>query len=128
MKKLILGLVLVTFLGGCSSLGKFIPSKFDNVEYGKLVELNVIAISHGRTQEWCNASILNQMKYRAEWLHTYSKYRLNANITEIYKGLLDLTTELKDRENPSEAYCKIKRTSIHDTTTNVLSVFGSRKS
>lgn len=120
--------MLVTVLAGCSSIGKFIPSKFDNVEYGKLVELNVLTTSHGGVEDWCNKAIINQLNYRAEYLHTYSTYRLNANIANIYKGIHDLTKELRAKENPSDAYCKIKRQSIQKITTEALSVFGSRKS
>jgi len=120
--------VLFTFmLAGCSALGKFVPSKFDNVEYGKLVELNVLSIIHGQKEDWCNKAILNQMNYRAEYLLTYSTYRLNDNITNIYKGIHDLTEELRVKENPSDAYCRIKRQSIQKITTETLEVFGSRK-
>lgn len=120
--------VLLTFgLSGCSAIGKFIPSKFDNVEYGKLVELNVLSTIHNQKEDWCNAGILNQMYYRAEYLRTYSTHRLNANITSIYEGIHGITKELKERENPSPAYCKIKRQSIHKITTETLDVFGSRK-
>lgn len=128
MKKVLVSFVLVAFLAGCSSLGKFIPSKFDNVEYGKLVELNVLTTSHAGAEDWCNKAIVNQLNYRAEYLHTYSKYRLNANIASIYKGIHDLTKELREKENPSDAYCRIKRQSIQKITTEALSVFGSRKS
>lgn len=121
--------VLLTFmLAGCSALGKLIPSKFDNVEYGKLVELNVLTTAHVSAEDWCNKAIINQLNYRAEYLHTYSTYRLNANIADIYKGIYDLTQELKEKENPSDAYCRIKRQSIQKITTETLSVFGSRKS
>ena len=67
------------------------------------------------------------MNYRSFYLHTYSKNRLNENITEIYKGLHGLTTELVERENPSDAYCRIKRTNIHNITSSALEVFGDRK-
>lgn len=126
MKNILIGLFAVLTVG-CSSIGKFVPSEFDNVEYGKLVELSVLSLSHGSTEEWCKSSMISQMNYRAEYLHTYAKHRLNDNIVEIYKGIHDLTLELKEKENPSEAYCKIKRTNIHNVTNNVLSVFGDRK-
>ena len=127
MKKALLGLVLVTFLAGCSSISKFLPSNFDNVEFGKLVELNVVAELKDPAEPWCNPVIINQMNYRSLWLVTYSKYRLNDNIAEIYKQIHGITKELKERENPSDAYCRIKRQSIHRITTDVLEVFGSRK-
>ena len=125
MVKNIILLASVLVLGACSSLGKFIPSEFDNVEYGKLVELNVVATSH--QNDWCKKSSLGQMNYRAEWLDTYSNHRLNDNITEIYKGIWDLTEELVAKEEPSQAYCRIKRNSIHDITESALIVFGDRK-
>lgn len=128
MKKIVVFALLVISLTGCSTLGKLIPSKFDNVEYGKLVELNVLTTAHVNAEDWCNKSIINQLNYRAEYLHTYSTYRLNANIADIYKGIYDLTQELKEKENPSDAYCRIKRQSIQKITTETLEVFGSRKS
>lgn len=120
----LLGTLLLA-LSGCANIGKFFPSDFDNVEYGKLVELNTIAIMPAKT--WCNPSSLNQMNYRAQYLHTYATHRLNTNIAEIYAGIHGLTSELAEREKPSEAYCKIKRTNIHDITTTILETFGDRK-
>lgn len=116
---------LTLAIAGCSSIGKYLPSEFDNVEYGKLVELNTIAIMPGTG--WCSKSQLNQMNYRAQYLHTYATHRLNTNIAEIYAGIHGLTTELVERDEPSEAYCKIKRTNIHDITTTTLETFGDRK-
>jgi hypothetical protein len=124
--KNILVLASVLILGACSTIGKYLPSDFDNVEYGKLVELNVVS-AMGEPGLWCMKPILSQMNYRAFYLHTYSDHRLNENITGIYKGLHDLTTELVEKENPSDAYCRIKRTNIHNITTSALEVFGDRK-
>ena len=126
MVKNILLLASVLILGACSTIGKYIPSDFDNVEYGKLVELNVVS-AMGEDGLWCMKPVLSQMNYRSFYLHTYSKNRLNKNITEIYKGLHGLTTELVERENPSDAYCRIKRTNIHNITSSALEVFGDRK-
>lgn len=120
----LLGTLLLA-LSGCANIGKFFPSEFDNVEYGKLVELNVIA--NMPQDDWCKKSTISQMNYRALYLHTYAENRLNDNITEIYKGLHGLTEELVNKEEPSQAYCRIKRTNIHDITTNILSAFGDRK-
>jgi len=124
--KNILVLASVLILGACSTVGKYLPSEFDNVEYGKLVELNVVS-AMGEDGLWCMKPVLSQMNYRSHYLHTYSQHRLNDNITEIYKDLHVLTTELVERENPSDAYCRIKRNNIHNITDNVLSVFGDRK-
>ena len=126
MVKNILVLASVLILGACSTIGKYLPSDFDNVEYGKLVELNVVS-AMGEDGLWCMKPVLSQMNYRSFYLHTYSKNRLNENITEIYKGLHGLTTELVERENPSDAYCRIKRTNIHNITRSALEVFGDRK-
>ena len=85
----LLGTLLLA-LSGCANIGKFFHSDFDNVEYGKLVELNTIAIMPAKT--WCNPSSLNQMNYRAQYLHTYATHRLNTNIAEIYAGIHGLTS------------------------------------
>ena len=115
----------IVLLSSCSTIGKYLPSDFDNVEYGKLVELNVVADMP--QNDWCKKSTISQMNYRAKYLHTYAQHRLNDNITEIYKGLHGLTEELVNKEEPSQAYCRIKRTNIHDITSNILGAFGDRK-
>ena len=125
MRSFIFFAMFTFLLAGCSALGKYIPSNFDNVEYGKLVELNVISTTVSGT--WCQKSTIQQMNYRAEWLKTYSKYRLNDNIAGIYEQIGSITKELNDRPNPSEAYCRLKRQSIQKITTETLEVFGDRK-
>jgi len=80
VKNILIGALLIV-TAGCSSLGKYLPSDFDNVEYGKLVELNVIA--NMPQDDWCKKSTISQMNYRALYLHTYAEHRLNDNITEI---------------------------------------------
>ena len=124
MKYFLIG-TLALLLSSCANVGKYLPSEFDNVEYGKLVELNTIAIMPSKS--WCNPSSLNQMNYRARYLHTYARHRLNSNIADIYAGIHGLTNELVERNEPSEAYCKIKRTNIHNITTTTLETFGDRK-
>ena len=124
MKYFLIG-TLALLLSGCANVSKYLPSEFDNVEYGKLVELNVISIMP--QSSWCTKSTLSQMNYRAMYLHTYAEHRLNSNIAEIYAGIHGLTSELVERKEPSEAYCKIKRTNIHDITSTALETFGDRK-
>jgi uncharacterized protein YceK len=126
MKNIVSLALCIFVLSGCTSISKFIPSDFDNVEYGKLVELNVIS-AMGEDGLWCMKPILSQMDYRTHWLYTYSKYRLNDNITTVYQKLNSLTDELVARENPSDAYCRLKRQNIHKVTTQSLEVFGGRK-
>jgi len=125
--KAIVVLSLAIFLSGCSTLGKFIPSKFDNVEFGKLVELNVISKSPLVGIEWCRETDINRMSYLSAQLKVYSENRLNANIANVYGEIDKLVVELKAKENPSNAYCRIKRESIHKVTEDALKVFGSRK-
>lgn len=124
MKYFLIG-TLALLLSSCANIGKYLPSEFDNVEYGKLVELNVISIMP--QSSWCTKSTLSQMNYRAMYLHTYAEHRLNSNIVDIYAGIHGLTSELVERDEPSEAYCKIKRTNIHDITSTALETFGDRK-
>lgn len=127
MKNAFLVLTLSFLIAGCSSIGKLIPSKFDNVEFGKLVELNVIASSPLVGEEWCRENDLNRMAFISKQLKVYSEHRLNANISEVYTEIDSLVTELANRESPAPAYCKIKRTNIAKVTTKALDVFGGRK-
>lgn len=126
--KTLIALSLFLLLSGCSALSKFIPSNFDNVEYGMLVELNVIASSPLVEDNWCNDSHLNRMAYISRQLKVYSEHRLNENIANIYSEIDSLAMELRNRKNPSTTYCKIKRNNIHKITNETLSVFGDRKS
>ena len=80
-KDIVLIGVLTLAIAGCSSIGKYLPSEFDNVEYGKLVELNVI--SNMPQEDWCKKSTVNQMNYRAKYLVTYAENRLDDNVKKI---------------------------------------------
>lgn len=126
MKKSFLTLMLcsVFVLAGCASSLNRLPNKFDNVEYRDLVELNVLS----KWSDTCKSSELKRMDYLGKILSTYSSNRLNADIAEIYSEISRLTSELRERENPSDAYCKLKRDNISETTDRALEVFGERLS
>ena len=127
MNKNIGFLLMIVLLAGCANVTKWIPSDFDNVEFGKLAELHVLAAEPLDGSTWCGAADIGMMHHHAKILSVYSEHRLNANIKNIYTAISDLTRELKDRENPSEGYCKIKRQGIADITEQTLATFGDRK-
>jgi len=119
---------IILGLAGCSAIDRFMPSDFDNVEYGMLVELNVVSKSAlVKDESWCHPSHLSRMAYLSTQLEVYATHRLNENIVNIYKEVNSMTKELRDRKDPSNTYCKIKRQNIHKITTDTLAVFGSRK-
>ena len=127
MNKLAIGIVSILLITGCSNLGKWIPSDFDNVEFGKLAELHVLASEPLDGKNWCGRADIGMMHHHARILSVYSEHRLNDNIKNIYTAIEDLTQELKDREKPSEGYCKIKRQSIANISEQALATFGDRK-
>ena len=126
-KKILIMGVLAIFISACSSIAKYIPSDFDSTEFGRLAELHVVASQPLDGENWCGTLDLGTMWYHASILAVYSEHRLNENIAGIYDEVLSLTTELKDRENPSKPYCKIKRTNIAKITNDALMIFGDRK-
>lgn len=129
-KTLMSRLTLASFLvimGGCSIIDKWTPSEFDAVEYGMLVELNVIAMSPLVKKDWCHPSHISRMSFISNQLVVYSTHRLNTNIQSIYGTINETIMELKAKENPSDVYCKLKRRTIHGMTTDTLQVFGDRK-
>lgn len=128
VKKILLTTCIVLGLASCSAIDRFMPSDFDNVEYDMLVELNVISKSDlVKEKSWCHPSHLSRMAYLSTRLEVYATHRLNENIVNIYKEINSMAKELRDREDPSNTYCKIKRQNIHKITADTLSVFGSRK-
>lgn len=112
-------LLLSILLSGCS----LIPSKFDNVEFGYLSELKAVS-TLDRT---CNKEHLERMKFLSSVLMVYSENTLNENIANVYLEINDLTSELISRENPSVAYCRLKRENISSVTNQALEVFGKRR-
>lgn len=118
-------LLFVISITSCS-FGQFIPSGFDNVEFDRLAELNVISKPSSDKQEWCNKEKIERILVQSEVLSVYSRYTLNSNIAEIYKEINDLADEMSQKETPSAMYCKLKRQSIHDITEKALEVFGGR--
>ena len=121
-KKFLLTVAMVVGLTGCGILN-YIPEDFDGNEYMKLAELSVIT----ELSESCNPVELASMHYYSAVLMKYSEGTLKQNIADIYAGIHDLTVELKDRENPSDAYCKIKRKNIAERTNQAMETFGGRK-
>ena len=122
MKGIIIGFMVIT-IGACSNLGNLIPNKFDNVEYGSLVRLGVIAEN---TKE-CNETLVITAWGESAFLEKYAKYTMNETNQKIYVKINDLVEELKDREDPTPAYCRIKWGNISKVVEEALSVSGSRQ-
>ena len=118
----------VLLVAGCTSLSDWIPEKYDSVEFSRLAELHVIATSSMAKSQpvWCHPAELSVLHYQAEVLSVYARHTLKDNIAEIYLGIADLASELVQREEPSEAYCRIKRNNIAELTERALAVFGNR--
>ena len=127
MTKRLVFLLSILFVTGCANIAKWVPSDFDNVEFGKLAELHVLASDPLDGKNWCGSYDIGMMHHHAKVLSVYSKHRLNENIKNIYTAIHDLTKELKDREEPGEAYCKIKRQGIANISEQALATFGERK-
>ena len=117
-------IVLVAAVVASCSL---IPDDFDNVEFSRLAELNVLASEPLDGKNWCGSADIGMLNYNAKVLAVYSEHTLNENIASIYSEIADLTQELYSRENPSNAYCKIKRNNIANATQKALDVFGGRR-
>ena len=120
-------LLSILFVTGCANVAKYIPSDFDNVEFGKLAELHVLAEQPLDGANWCGRADIGMMHHHAKILAVYSEHRLNDNIKNIYTAIADLTQELTDRKDPSEGYCKIKRQGIANISEQALATFGDRK-
>lgn len=118
MKHLTTFLILIAITGCGLS-----PSRFDNVEFGYLSELRAIST----LEESCNQEHIDEIKFLSAVLKVYSKNTLNENITRIYAEIHDLATELAERENPSNVYCRIKRENIAVASDNALEIFGKRR-
>lgn len=128
VKKMLLTTCMVLGLVSCTAITDLLPSDFDNVEYQMLVELNVIAKSPlVKDDAWCHPSHISRMSYLSHQLTVYAKHRLNPNINKIYNTINDTVFELKQKEDPSNAYCKIKRNTIYKMTDDTMKVFGQRK-
>ena len=124
MKKQFLGLLAtVLIVSGCANWGDYIPEEFDGNEYMKLAELSVLS----SLSETCDGVELASMRFNSAVLMKYSEGTLKTNIAEIYAGIHGLTVELTERENPSDAYCRIKRGNISKLVDEAMDTFGDRK-
>lgn len=117
-----IGLLIATLLSGCSTIAKFAPSNFDNVEYGYLNELYVVAA----WEDSCKKAHLVRIQYLSRVLKSYSANTLNDNVASIYAEINSLAEELTSKDNPSPVYCKLKRNNITLATERALEVFGGR--
>ena len=119
MKKLLI-VVLAMSVSACSLLGK-IPDRFNEVEYGYLAELKT-SVSWS---ESCDIKELSEMKYLSSTLVEYSR-RFNDNNKTIYANIDQQINALYNKDNPSPAYCKIKRKALGEVIDKTLDVYGRR--
>ena len=124
MKNKIIGFLFVAIMvSGCANFKDYVPEDFDGNEYMKLAELSVLS----ELSESCDGMEIASMRFNSAVLMRYSEGTLKENIAEIYAGIHDLTVELTERENPSAAYCKIKRGNISELVDEAMDTFGDRK-
>lgn len=124
MKNKIIGFLFVAIMvSGCANFKDYVPENFDGNEYMKLAELSVLS----ELSESCDGMEIASMRFNSAVLMRYSEGTLKENIAEIYAGIHDLTVELTERENPSAAYCKIKRGNISELVDEAMDTFGDRK-
>ena len=106
--------LLLFTVAGCAVMDK-LPDKFDSMEYGELVRLNLIS-----EQTTCSIEDIKQAYKMAAFLDRYSDHRMNSNNQKIYDQIFDLVAELENREAPSDAYCRIKWQNINSVTGSAL--------
>jgi len=124
MKDRIIGFLFVAIMiSGCANFKDYVPEDFDGNEYMKLAELSVVA----DLSETCNGMEMTSMRFYSAVLMKYSEGTLKENIADIYAGIHALTVEISERENPSPAYCKIKRGNISKLVDEAMDTFGDRK-
>lgn len=117
-------LLCALFVAGCANL---IPEKYDAVEFNRLAELNVMVKNEvQQSPVWCHPAELNVIDYQSTVLAVYAQHTLKPRIAEIYAEINSLARELNRRQEPSEAYCRIKRKNIGELTDQALAVFGNR--
>ena len=125
MKKVLLIVPMLLIVTACQGLSKYIPSGFDSAEYDRLAVLNVLSGSV-TANDYCNTDDLNKIKFETQVLQVYSENTLNTNIADVYAEVASLASELADRQDASQAYCRLKRRSITEATDRALAVFGRR--
>lgn len=114
-------LVFTLFLSGCSILD-YMPDKFDNVEYERLVSLGVtVDMASG-----CDVDNIQEMLYNSRILKKYSQGTLGKGTTLVYSEINDLIEELNSRESPSVVYCDLKRKNIKSITEQAIETYGRR--
>lgn len=118
MKHGLLIIATLLTLSGCANL---FSDRFDNVEYGMLVQLNVDSITQ-RTD--CPLKLDTYKKSLA--LKIYSEGTMNDTSKDIYNEIHGLVDEFYTRENPSPVYCDLKWDNIQDATTRAIELTGSR--
>lgn len=121
MRTFLIGVTFL-FVVGCSQLAGFIPDKFDNAEYGTLVELSVIS----ENTKDCDRNMIESAWTKSAFLQKYSQHTMNDNNSAIYVQIHDLVNELKSRQDPSLGYCRIKWNNISSIVEESLVVSGSR--
>lgn len=117
-----IGVVLSLFILTSCSVSNLIPNKFDNAEYSALVRLAVVA----ENTKACDVDYIDVAWFESAFLDKYAEYTMNETNQRIYSKINDLVVELRNREDPSPAYCRIKWSNISSIVEEALDVSGSR--
>jgi hypothetical protein len=117
-----IGVVLSLFILTSCSVSNLIPNKFDNAEYSSLVRLGVIA----ENTKACDVDYINVAWFESAFLDKYAEHTMNETNQRIYTKINELVEELRNREDPSPAYCRIKWGNISSIVEEALQVSGSR--
>lgn len=117
-----IGVVLSLFILTSCSVSNLIPNKFDNAEYSALVRLGVVA----ENTKDCDVDYINVAWFESAFLDKYAEHTMNETNQRIYAKINELVEELKNREDPSPAYCRIKWGNISSIVEEALEVSGSR--
>jgi len=121
--KLPIVLATTLLLSGCGTLMNLFPDRFDNVEYARLVDLNVYA-KISKNGVTCQRP--DEAYRSAKFLEVYSQGTMNETNQTIYSEISSLVTELYQRNDPSPAYCKLKWKNVETATNDAISLSGAR--
>jgi len=132
MKKLLVGLLLISSLSGCALFDAYFMARFDNNEYALInkirTEANLGAAKCGKPEvvavvDNIYRTSIEFRNYGQSIPHNQDVIRMGNELAEIVKGLSD---RYQGTEPVSMMYCTTKFSSIERNAVNIQNVVGKK--
>lgn len=105
----IISALFLLLLTACNTVSDFVPSFWDDNQSRSIINTYQLTVNFDCAQP--QAAQAQKIVLELQWFELYSESKgfLQKDVIRLIQPIQTTAKEWADRENPSEAYCKIKK-------------------